>query len=94
MTQYGICTYDLNDLDSKIQDLRIYRTYEDAFASYLDELMIYSRHHANLPKMLYLVCIEDDKIIKFEQFYKTSTSKIANLPDKYIINNRMESKQC
>ena len=94
MTQYGVCSCDLNDLDIKIQDLRIYRTYEDAFASYLDELMIYSRNHANLPKMFYLVHIEDNKIIQFEQFYKASTSKIANLPDKYIINNGMESKQC
>ena len=78
MNQYGVCNCDLTEPNIKITDLRVYNNYEDAFASYLDEIMIYSRNHADLPKSLYIVFIDTEKN-RIEQFYQLTNNTIVKL---------------
>lgn len=67
MNKFGVCNYDFNAYESKIENLEIYDSYGEAFNKYLQRVTKDEHYPYTLDKTLWYVWIEDNKIVQFEQ---------------------------
>lgn len=80
MNKFGVCNYDFNAYESKIENLEIYDSYEEAFSQYMKKLTNDEHYPYTWDKTLWYVWIEDNKIIQFEQLNtKTRYRMVGNL---------------
>lgn len=69
MNRFGVCNYDFDDYDSKIKNLEIFDTYDEAYNRYKERLLL-NVNESNLfrNKDLWLVYIDEfNRIVQFEQ---------------------------
>lgn len=81
MNKFGICNYDFDDYDSKIKNLEIFDTYDEAYNCYKERLLL-NVNKSNLfrNKDLWLVYIDEyNRIVQFEQLEWKSKCRLIGL---------------
>lgn len=77
--KFGVCYYDMDVYEPKVEDLHVYNTYDDAFCSYLDEIVKgFSKSHL-FPKDLWVVFIKGDTIVQFERIETYTKSELVKI---------------
>lgn len=72
---YGVCEFDV-DYDDKPKRLVKFETYEEARIHYIKEYVIHKHY---IDDDIWIVWIDDDKIIQFDQFVPHTRTKIIQL---------------
>lgn len=72
---YGVCEFDV-DYDDKPKHLVKFETYEEARIHYIKE---YVMHKHYIDDDIWIVWIDDDKIIQFDQLSPYTRVKIVQL---------------
>ena len=88
MNKFGVCRYDINDYDPKVEDLIVFNTYEAAFAHYIgiitkDEHYPYTWDHD-----IHLVIIDGDNIVQFEELNVDKRSRFVSVEENTQDNNK------
>lgn len=74
---YGVCTYDFDAYEPKLEELVKFNTYDEAFDYYMKKLPK-KRTGYLFPKDFWLVILdENDNIVQFEQLDWKVKSKIV-----------------
>lgn len=79
MTKYGVCCYDMNRDNKKVESLIEFDSYVEAWKCYINLLQKVYEKEYSVPKDIWFVFIEDNKIIQFEQFNIKTECKIVKL---------------
>lgn len=66
MYKFGICNYDFDVLEPKVESLQIFDTYEEAYIHYVDNCI--AGANGNPDKTEWLVWIKGNRIIQFDRF--------------------------
>ena len=72
---YGVCEFDV-DYDDKPKHLVKFETYEEARIHYIKE---YVMHKHYIDDDIWIVWIDDDKIVQFDQLSPYTRVKIVQL---------------
>lgn len=77
---FGVCTYDMDGYEPKIENLEQFKNYDDAFKRYMERLDIVNKQGCLVNDELWLVYIDDsNRIIQFEQLDWKVKCKIVEL---------------
>lgn len=75
MNRFGVCNYDMDGYEPKIENLEIYDKYEDAYERYIINYFLEDNNNN-----LWLVYInEENLIVQFEQLSWKIKCKIVEL---------------
>lgn len=77
--KFGICTCDLDSYDPKIENLIEFSDYDTAFSTYLTKITEEYNKSSIIPKNIWLVWIENDKVIQLDQLKSNTKCKIISL---------------
>lgn len=72
---YGVCEFDV-DYDDKPKHLVKFETYEEARIHYIKEYVMHKHHIDN---DIWIVWIDGDKIVQFDQLIPCTRTKIVQL---------------
>lgn len=77
---FGVCNYDMDDYEPKIENLEQFKNYDDAFKRYMERLDISNKQGCLVNEDLWLVYIDDsNRIVQFEQLDWKVKCKIVEL---------------
>ena len=79
MNKFGVCNYNNNAYIPQVTNLIQFDTYDEAFDNYIEKYIQYTKNEPIKTSTLWIVWIEDNKIIQFEQLMKNIRCKIVNL---------------
>ena len=79
MHSFGICNYDFESYEPKMENLVEFSSYDEAYYAYLYKITHDVAGYYD--KTLWIVWIEDNKIIQFEQLIKNTKCRIIDLED-------------
>lgn len=79
MNKFGVCRYDIDGYDPKVEDLIVFDTYEAAFAHFMgiitkDEHYPYTWDHD-----IHLIIIDGDNIVQFEELNVNKHSRFIEI---------------
>ncbi len=78
---YGVCNYDMNGYEPKVENLEKFVDYDLAFARYMERLKLADKSSCLVNSDLWLVYIEEDtnRIVQFEQLDWKCHCKLVDL---------------
>lgn len=77
MNRFGVCYYDFEAYEPKIENLVEFSTYDEAYYDYLHKI---TEDTVGYPdRTLWIVWIEDNRIIQFEQLVNNTKCRIVDL---------------
>ena len=79
MTEFGVCNYDLDGYEPKVENLEIYDSYETAFGQYMKKVIEDPHYPFTWDKTLWYVWVENDMITQFEQLDKKTKCRLVNI---------------
>lgn len=79
MHSFGVCYYDFESYEPKIENLVEFSTYDEAYNYYTHKTLVYTGGYPD--KTFWLVWIEDNKIIQFERFGLITKCKQVDLEE-------------
>ena len=79
MNKFGVCNYNIDSYISKVENLECFDTYEDAFEYYIKQLMKYHNYPYTYDDTLWIVWIEDDTIVQFQQLADKTKVKLVKI---------------
>ena len=77
MYKYGVCNYDMDAYNPLVKNLALADSYEDARKYYMDNMFIPNTYR--IDPTLWIVWIEGNSIIQFEQLTTKVRTKIVDL---------------
>lgn len=82
MNKFGICNYDMDGYEPKIENLEIFDNYYRALGRYLELKLKSDEYDTFTDSNLWLVYIDDyNRIVQFEQLTWKIKCKIVELKD-------------
>lgn len=82
MYRFGICNYDMNSYEPKIENLEVFDNYYKALGRYLELKLKSDEYDCFTDSNLWIVYInENDLIVQFEQLSWKIKCKIVELRD-------------
>lgn len=97
MNKFGVCNYDFNACDPKVENLERFDTYKEAFDCYLKRMTEYEDYPYNIGYTddLWIVWItEDNKIVQFEQTSLNAKCKIIDINGDILNGLRKTKNDC
>lgn len=79
MNEFGVCNYDFNVYDPKVENLKRFESYEDAFEYYYQMVRKGESYPYAWDSTLWLVWIEGDRITQFEQLKENVRCRLVDL---------------
>ena len=80
MNKFGVCNYNFDTYEPKIENLKYFENYEDAFDYYMDILTHYQSYPYAFDRTLWIVWInENNRIIQFEQLSNKTKCKLVEI---------------
>ena len=79
MNKFGVCNYDFNVYESKVKNLQRFKTYKEAFEYYFKEVRKGEGYPYAWDSTLWIVWIEGDRIIQFEQLKENVRCRLVDL---------------
>ena len=81
INKFGVCNYDFNAYKSEVKNLVQFETFEEAFDYYMEKLSEYENYPYNVgyDNDLWIVWIEGDRIIQFEQLKENVRCRLVDL---------------
>lgn len=79
--KFGVCNYDFNAYEPKVENLEIFDEYEDARSRYLELLNNVFEHSHLIPDNLWIVFIEPDNncIVQFDRLSTLTKCDLVDL---------------
>ena len=82
MYRFGICNYDMDGYEPKIENLEIFDNYYKAYGRYLELKLKSDEYDCFTDSNLWIVYIDDyNRIVQFEQLTWKIKCKIVELKD-------------
>ena len=82
MNKFGVCNYDFDAYEPKVENLEKFDTYEEAFERYMQRLMENEHYPYYIDKTLWYVWIEGDKrIVQFQRLNEKTKCKIIEVDE-------------
>ena len=78
MNTYGVCNCNLNSYEHKIENLVKFDSYDDAYSYYIQQLEKQKIGYV-LPKNLWIVYIDNNHIVQFDQLTMISKTKFIKI---------------
>ena len=81
--KFGVCNYDFNAYEPKVENLEIFDEYEDARSLYLELLNNVFEHSYLIPDNLWIVFIEPDnnRIVQFDRLSTLTKCQLVDLEE-------------
>ena len=79
MNCFGVCNYDFDALYPEVVDLKKFDSWEDAYKEYAERMKKYDNYPYSWDNSLWIVWIEDNKLIQFEQLNRKTKCKTVSL---------------
>lgn len=76
MAKFGVCNYDFDAYEPKVENLVLFENYEDAFRYYVSKLL---PDAYKIDKTLWLVWTDGQTICQFEQLVTRTKCKIVEV---------------
>ena len=80
MNKYGVCNYELNGYNPKVENLEIFNTYGEAYNRYMALLQVADKSNLFKNNDLWLIYIDEyNRIVQFEQLDWKIKCKLVEL---------------
>lgn len=79
MNKFGVCNYDFDACEPKVENLIVFDSYEEAFSHYMEKVTKDEHYPYTLDKTLWYVWVEENQITQFEQLSTKTRCRLIKL---------------